>query len=119
MKSVRLSKQFGKIEVKSVLEEYIRSVGFTTGGCQRLLCIGIFIQSSKRQVIGKFCTYLLEIYIDADSKFPPPVWSECSASSLRAITSCELFHSHINTLFYSAHPNNFVVVPEIQNKNTE
>jgi hypothetical protein len=30
----------------------------------------------------EFCDYLLENYIDADSTFPPPVWSKCFASSL-------------------------------------
>ena len=34
---------------KSVLEENIRTVAFTTGGSLRLLCVGIFIQSSERQ----------------------------------------------------------------------
>jgi hypothetical protein len=31
--------------------------------------------------VEEFCDYLLDNYIDADSTFPPPVWSECSASS--------------------------------------
>jgi hypothetical protein len=37
---------------KSVLEENIGTVAFTTGGSLRLLRIGIFIQSSKRQASG-------------------------------------------------------------------
>jgi len=37
---------------KSVFEEYIRTVAFTTGGSLRLLCFGIFIQSSERQANG-------------------------------------------------------------------
>ena len=37
---------------KSVLEENIRTVAFTTGGSLRLLCVGIFIQSSERQASG-------------------------------------------------------------------
>jgi hypothetical protein len=66
-----------------------------------------------------FCDYLLENYIDADSTFPPPVWPECSASSFRAVKACESFHDHFNALFYSAHPNTFVLVctlQKIQNK---
>jgi len=48
-----LSKQYGKKNSgKSVLEENIRIVAFTTGGSQRLLCVGIFIQSSERQASG-------------------------------------------------------------------
>ena len=37
---------------KSVLEENIRTVAFTTGGSLRLLYVGIFIQSSERQASG-------------------------------------------------------------------
>jgi hypothetical protein len=37
---------------KLVLEENIRTVAFTTGGSQRLLCVGLYIQSSKRQASG-------------------------------------------------------------------
>jgi len=46
IKSLGLSKQNGKKERgKSVPEENIRTVAFTTGGSLRLLCVGIFIQS--------------------------------------------------------------------------
>jgi len=37
---------------KSVLEENIRTVAFTTGGSLRLFCVKIFIQSSERQASG-------------------------------------------------------------------
>jgi len=37
---------------KSVLEENIRTVRFTTGGSLRLLNVGIFIQSFERQASG-------------------------------------------------------------------
>jgi len=37
---------------ESVLVENIRTVAFTTGGRLRLLCVGIFIQSSERQASG-------------------------------------------------------------------
>ena len=69
--------------------------------------------------VEQFCDYLRENYIDADSTFPPSVWSECSASSLRTINVCESFHANINALFYSAHPNIFVLLsalPKIQNE---
>ena len=59
------------------------------------------------------------MYIDADSTFPPPVWSEYSASSLRTIIACESFHAHLNALFYSVLPNIFVLVSamnKIQNE---
>jgi len=64
--------------------------------------------------VEQFCDYLLENSVDADSTFPPPVWSECSASSLRTINARESFHAHFNALFYSAHPNIFVLVSALQ-----
>ena len=64
--------------------------------------------------VEQFCDNLLENYIDVESTFPPPVWSDCNASSLRAIKACELFHAHFNALFYIAHPNIFVLVSTLQ-----
>jgi len=60
--------------------------------------------------VEQFCDYLLENFIDADSSFPPPVWSECTALSLRTKNACELFHAHFNALFYNAHLNIFLLV---------
>jgi len=37
---------------KSILVDNIRTVAFTTGGSQRLICIGLYIQSSERQASG-------------------------------------------------------------------
>jgi hypothetical protein len=62
----------------------------------------------------QFYDYLLENNIDADSTFPPPVWSECAASSLRTIHTCELFHASFNALFYSAHHKILVLVYALQ-----
>jgi hypothetical protein len=67
--------------------------------------------------VEQFCDYLLGNYIDADSTFPPPVYSEFTASSLRTINTCELFHAHFNALFYSAHLNIFSCICTA--KNTE
>jgi hypothetical protein len=69
--------------------------------------------------VEEFCDYLLENYIDADSTFPPPVWSECSASSSRTTNACESFHAHFNALFYSAHPNIFVLLSALQKVQNE
>ena len=66
--------------------------------------------------VEQFCDYPLEIYIDADFTFPLPVWSKCSASSLRTINAFELFHAHFNALLYSAHHKNFVLVSALQKK---
>jgi len=42
----------GKSEINSVLEENVRTFAFTTGGSQRLLCVGLYIQSSEAQASG-------------------------------------------------------------------
>jgi hypothetical protein len=44
--------------------------------------------------VEQFCDYLLENYIDVDSIFSLPVCSAYTASSLRTIDACELFHGH-------------------------
>ena len=70
------------------------------------------LPNDKRE--EQFCDCLLEDCIDADPTLPPPVWSECSASSLGTINACESFHAHFNALFYSAHHNIFVLVSALQ-----
>jgi hypothetical protein len=69
--------------------------------------------------VEQFCEYLLENHIHAISTFPPSIWSECAASSLRTINACELFHAHFNALFYSAHHKIFVLLCALPKKNTE
>ena len=64
--------------------------------------------------LEQFCDYVLENDIDADSNFPPPVWSECTASSLRTINACELFRAHFNAPFYSANHKIVVLVSAVQ-----
>jgi len=64
--------------------------------------------------VEEFCGYLLENYIDADSTFPPPLLSECTASSLRTINACVLFHARFNAPLYSAHHKIFVLVSTLQ-----
>ena len=46
-------RQYGKKDWgKSLLEDSIRTVAFTTGGSQRLLCVGHYIQSFEQQASG-------------------------------------------------------------------
>ena len=100
---------------KSVLEENIRTVTFTTGGIQQLLCVELYIQSSERQASETVLRLTAKNYIDAESTFPPPVWSECSASSSSTtIKACESFHAHFNALFYSTHPKTFDILSALQ-----
>jgi hypothetical protein len=79
-------------------------------------CFALEFLSSlpKDKRVEQFSDYLLENYIDVDSNFPPPIWSECSASSLRTIKACELFHAHFNATLYSAHHKSFVLLSAMQ-----
>ena len=111
-----LSKQYGKKD--SELIQFLKTIfGLSvlppTEVCD---CLALEFLSSlpNYKRVEQFCSYLLENYIDADSIFPPPVWSECTASSLRTINACELFHVHFNALFYSAHHTCFVRLSALQ-----
>jgi hypothetical protein len=99
---------------KSVVVENIRTVAFTTGESQRMLCVGHYIQSSERQASGTVLRLpareLYWCWFHSSSAF----WSECTASSLRTINACELFHAYFNALFYSAHHNIFILVSALQ-----
>jgi len=105
IQSLRLNKQYGKKDSEvSHFSKKIFGLSLLPPAevcdCFALEFLSI-LPNDKR--VEQFCDYLLENFIDADSNFLPPVWSECSASSLRTINSRELFHAHFNALFYSAH----------------
>jgi len=87
IQSLGLSKQYGKKD--SEVNQFSKKIfGLSLlppaefSDCFALDFISILLNDKR---VVQFCDYLLEIYIDADSTFPPSVWSECSASSLRTI----------------------------------
>lgn len=94
----------------TVLEENNLTLAFTTSKSQRLLCVWLHIQSSKRQEREQFCDDFPEHYIHAGSKVLPPVWSEFSESSFSIANAFDSFHTHFKSLFYSALLNVFVLV---------
>jgi len=55
----------------------------------------------------KSTEFLLKNYIHPDANFAPKSWSEFTPSKIRTTKACEFFHSHCNSMFYSAHPNIF------------
>ena len=67
----------------------------------------------------KFADYLLDNYITADSRYPPPMWAESPSHQKRTNNATESFHSHFNKQFYSSHPSIFVFLDIIQNIQTE
>uniref|UniRef100_A0A8D8QSY9 Uncharacterized protein n=2 Tax=Cacopsylla melanoneura TaxID=428564 RepID=A0A8D8QSY9_9HEMI len=60
--------------------------------------------------IEKFCDYVLENYILPDSKFPPEMWAEYTATTTRTTNACESFHSRLNSLIPAPHPNIFKMI---------
>ena len=85
MQSLGLSKQYGK--KYSEVSQFLKKIF----GLSLLPPVEIGDRSTLEflshlpndEQVEQFCDYLLENYIDADSTFPLPVWSECTASSLR------------------------------------
>ena len=103
---------------KSVLEENIQTVAFTTSGSQRLHCVGIYSQSSERKEGGR------DLRLSARKLY----WcrlhfsSACLVRMFCIITEahkCMSIQAHFNALFYSAHPNTFVLVSSLQNTQNE
>lgn len=56
---------------------------------------------------SKYADYILENYIDENSKFPPSMWTSHSVTLNRTTNNCEFFLSHFNQIFYKAHPSFF------------
>jgi hypothetical protein len=112
MLSLGLSKQYGKkdSEVSQFLKKLFGLSLLPPVEVCNCFALEFLSNLPNDKRVEQFCNYLLENYIDAESTFPSPVWSECIASSLRTINACESFHAHFNALFYSAHPNIFVLV---------
>jgi len=51
----------------------------------------------------KFADYVLENYIDVDSKFPPTLWAQppdVSGAIPHTNNGAEAYHSHLNAEFY-------------------
>jgi hypothetical protein len=116
IQSFGLSKQYGKkhSEVSQFLKKLFGLSLLPPAEVSDCFAFDFISNLPDDKRVEQFCEYLSENYIDADSTFPPPVWSECSASSFRIINACESFHAHFNALFYSAHPNIFVLVSALQ-----
>jgi len=114
--SLGLSKQYGKkdSEVSQFLKKIFGLSPLPPAEVCDCFALEFLSNLPNDKRVEQFCDYLLENYIDAHSTFPPPIWSECTSSSLRIINACELFHAYFNALFYSAHHKIFVLVYALQ-----
>ena len=58
-----------------------------------------------------FADYILETYIDGDSRFPPIFWAAPpDPEAKRTTNGPESFHAHLNEQFYACHPSIFIFV---------
>lgn len=57
--------------------------------------------------LHEFCDYFLSTYVTPNSLFPPSLWAEFSNSIISTTNVCESFHSKLNSMFYTPHPNIF------------
>jgi hypothetical protein len=69
--------------------------------------------------IDIFTNYILDTYILPESSFPPSLWAEYSATTIRTTNSCEAFHSKLNAMFYNAHPNIFQFINNLKKLQTD
>jgi len=80
VQSLGLSKQYGK--KKSEVSQFLKKIfGLSLLPPAEVCdCFTLEFLSNlpNDERVEQFCDYLLENYIDADSTFPPPVWSECT-----------------------------------------
>ena len=111
-----LSKQYGKkdFEVSQFSKKILGLVLLPPAEFSDCFALDFISNIPKDKRVEQLCDYLLENYDDADSTFPPPVWSEFSASSKRAVNVRESIHAHFNALFYSAHHNIFVLISALE-----
>jgi len=116
MQSLGLSKQYGKkdSEVSQFLKKKMGLSFLPLAEVCDCFVLELLSNLPNDKRVEQFCGYLLENYIDVDSTFPPPVWSECTASSMRTIKACKLFHAHFNALFYIANHKIFFLVSALQ-----
>lgn len=55
--------------------------------------------------IEEFADYLVETYINEESRFPPQIWAALSECTCRTTNSCESFHAKLRGYCETPHPN--------------
>ena len=116
IQSLGLSKQYGKkdSEISQFLKKLFGLSPLPPAEVCDCFVLGFLSNLPNDKRVEEFWGYLLENYIDADSTFTPPVWSECTASSLRTTKACELLHAHFKALIYSMNHKIFVLISALQ-----
>ena len=116
IQSLGFSKQYGKkdCQVSQFLKKIFGLSFLPPAEFSDSLALEFISNLPNDKRVEQFYNYILENYIDAESTFPPPNWSKYTASSLRTVNVCELFHAHFNAPFYGAHRKFFVLVSALQ-----
>ena len=70
-------------------------------------CYDLIERKPENEKYDKFFDYILDTYVAPDSDFPPSMWAEFTSSRQRTTNVCEGFHSRLNKMFNSPHPNIF------------
>lgn len=63
--------------------------------------------------IHEFSTYVYKNYISSTARFPPPLWTSYTSRISRTTNACESLHSRLNSMFYHAHPNIFILTDSL------
>lgn len=70
----------------------------------------------RNEKVEAFTDYIINTYITPDCDYPPSLWVMYSGSIItRTTNSCEAFHSKLNGIFYSAHPNIYKFIDILKN----
>lgn len=69
--------------------------------------------------VSEFADYLIENYIDNESRFPPRIWASHTVCTMRTTNTCESFHSKFNSYCPSPHPNIHVFMHTLINIQTD
>jgi hypothetical protein len=80
IQSSGFSKQYGKkdSEVSQFLKKIFGLYLLPQAEVCDYFALEFLSNFSNDKRVEQFCDYMLENYTDADSIFPPPVWSECT-----------------------------------------
>jgi len=110
--SLGLSKQYGKnySEVSHFLKKIFWLLLLPPAEVCDCFALECSSNPSERQASGTVLRLPARKFYCCRLHFSSAFWSECTASSLRTISACELFHAHFKALFYFPYHNIFVLV---------
>jgi hypothetical protein len=64
--------------------------------------------------VKRFADYLVNVIISEEAQYSLEIWAQASAEPTLTTNACESFHSHINSSFYTTHPNIFMFIEKLK-----